>query len=72
MSLFGMPVIERELNRSAGDGALTLSLVLAGYAITPLAEGGPFSNRFGRRPVLLTSSRISRRDRSSAMKASPV
>jgi len=54
MSLPGVPAIEHELHRSAGNGSLTLSLFLAGYALTPLA-GGPLADRFGRRPVLLAS-----------------
>jgi DHA1 family bicyclomycin/chloramphenicol resistance-like MFS transporter len=54
MSLPAVPAIEREFGQVAGRGALTLSLFLAGYAVTPLV-GGPLADRFGRRPVLLIS-----------------
>jgi len=54
MSLPGIPALEHELHRTAGNGSLTLSLFLAGYAITPLV-GGPLADRFGRRPILLIS-----------------
>jgi DHA1 family bicyclomycin/chloramphenicol resistance-like MFS transporter len=54
MSLPSVPAIEHEFGVAAGRGALTMSLFLAGYALTPLA-GGPLADRFGRRPVLLIS-----------------
>lgn len=54
MSLPAVPAIEHAFGVSAGRGGLTVSLFLAGYALTPLA-GGPLADRFGRRPVLLTS-----------------
>jgi MFS transporter, DHA1 family, multidrug resistance protein len=54
MSLPTVPAIEREFGISAGRGGLTMSLFLAGYALTPLL-GGPLADRFGRRPVLLIS-----------------
>jgi len=49
-----VPAIEREFGIAAGRGALTMSVFLAGYAVTPLV-GGPLADRFGRRPVLLVS-----------------
>jgi DHA1 family bicyclomycin/chloramphenicol resistance-like MFS transporter len=54
MSLPSVPAMEHEFGVAAGRGALTMSLFLAGYALTPLA-GGPLADRFGRRPVLLVS-----------------
>jgi len=54
MSLPTVPAIEHEFGLAAGSGGLTMSLFLAGYAVTPLA-GGPLADRFGRRPVLLLS-----------------
>jgi len=54
MSLPTVPAIEREFHQSAGQGGLTMSLFLAGYALTPLI-GGPLADRLGRRPVLLAS-----------------
>ena len=52
MSLPAMPAIETRFALLPGHGALTLSVFLAGFALTPLF-GGPISDRFGRRPVLL-------------------
>jgi len=54
MSLPTLPAIEHEFGLRAGAGGLTMSLFLAGYAITP-AAGGPLADRFGRRPVLFFS-----------------
>lgn len=54
MSLPSVPAMEREFGVATGAGGLTMSLFLAGYALTPLA-GGPLADRFGRRPVLLIS-----------------
>jgi DHA1 family bicyclomycin/chloramphenicol resistance-like MFS transporter len=54
MSLPAVPAFEHAFGVSAGRGGLTVSLFLAGYALTPLA-GGPLADRFGRRPILLTS-----------------
>jgi DHA1 family bicyclomycin/chloramphenicol resistance-like MFS transporter len=54
MSLPSVPAMEHEFGVAAGRGGLTMSLFLAGYALTPLA-GGPLADRFGRRPVLLIS-----------------
>ena len=52
MSLPAVPRIETVFGVVAGHGALTLSVFLAGYAVTPLI-GGPLADRFGRRPVFL-------------------
>ena len=52
MGLPAMPVIERHFVLVAGQGSLTLSVFLAGFAFAPLF-GGPLSDRFGRRPVLI-------------------
>lgn len=54
MSLPAVPAIERGFGLHVGHGSLTLSLFLAGYAVSPLV-GGPLADRFGRRPVLLIS-----------------
>jgi MFS transporter, DHA1 family, multidrug resistance protein len=54
MSLPTVPSIEHQFGLAAGRGGLTMSLFLAGFACTPLV-GGPLADRFGRRPVLLTS-----------------
>lgn len=54
MSLPSVPMIESEFRIPAGSGGLTMSLFLAGYALTPLF-GGPLADRLGRRPVLLYS-----------------
>lgn len=48
----GLPAIEAEFSSGAGRGALTLSLFLLGFAISPLF-GGPVADRFGRRGTLL-------------------
>jgi DHA1 family bicyclomycin/chloramphenicol resistance-like MFS transporter len=48
----GLPAIEAEFANAAGRGALTLSLFLLGFAISPLF-GGPVADRFGRRGTLL-------------------
>ena len=54
MSLPAVPAIEHTFALPASHGSLSLSLFLAGYAITPLA-GGPLADRFGRRPVLIAA-----------------
>lgn len=54
MSLPTLPAIEHEFGIAAGRGALTMSVFLAGYVLAPLI-GGPLADRFGRRPLLLTS-----------------
>jgi MFS transporter, DHA1 family, multidrug resistance protein len=54
MSLPTVPAIEHEFGIAAGRGSLTMSLFLAGYAVTPLV-GGPLADRFGRRPVLFVA-----------------
>ncbi len=53
MGLPAMPVIEKQFHIAPGRGALTLSVFLVGFAFTPLL-GGPISDRFGRRPILLS------------------
>jgi len=52
MGLPALTSIGKSLHCSNAAAALTLSLFLAGFAIAPIA-GGPLSDRFGRRPVLL-------------------
>lgn len=52
MGLPGIPTIESTFSGAAGRGALTLSLFLAGFAISP-SICGPLADRFGRRPLLL-------------------
>jgi MFS transporter, DHA1 family, multidrug resistance protein len=54
MSLPAVPAIESNFHLAAGQGGLTLSLFLAGYAVSPLF-GGPLADRFGRRPILILS-----------------
>ena len=54
MSLPAVPAIERDFTVPTGHGSLSLSIFLAGYALTPLL-GGPLADRFGRRAVLLAS-----------------
>ncbi|SNT37755.1 MFS transporter, DHA1 family, bicyclomycin/chloramphenicol resistance protein [Granulicella rosea] len=54
MTLPAAPAIEHSLGIAAGRAGLIMSVFLAGYAVTPLI-GGPLADRFGRRPVLLTS-----------------
>jgi MFS transporter, DHA1 family, multidrug resistance protein len=52
MGLPGLPAIEATFADAAGRGPLTLSLFLAGFAISPLICG-PLADRFGRRATLL-------------------
>ncbi|WP_295854665.1 multidrug effflux MFS transporter [Tardiphaga sp.] len=52
MGLPGLPAIESTFADAAGRGPLTLSLFLAGFAISPLICG-PLADRFGRRAILL-------------------
>lgn len=52
MGLPGIPALEAALPSAAGQGALTLSLFMVGFAVSPLVAG-PFSDRFGRRRSLL-------------------
>jgi DHA1 family bicyclomycin/chloramphenicol resistance-like MFS transporter len=52
MGLPGLPAIEATFADAAGRGPLTLSLFLAGFAISPLLCG-PIADRFGRRATLL-------------------
>jgi DHA1 family bicyclomycin/chloramphenicol resistance-like MFS transporter len=53
MNLPAMPELQEVFGVSVSAVQLTLSLFLAGFAIGQLACG-PLSDRFGRRPVLLT------------------
>ena len=53
MGLPAFPAIGISLNASPAAVGLTLSLFMLGYATSQLAFG-PFSDRYGRRPVLLT------------------
>jgi len=53
MGLPALPSIGTSLNASPSAVGLTLSLFMAGYAISQLAFG-PLSDRYGRKPVLLT------------------
>ena len=52
MGLPGLPAIEARFLDALGRGPLTLSLFLAGFAVTPVFCG-PLADRFGRRPLLL-------------------
>lgn len=52
MGLPGLPAIESTFADAAGRGPLTLSLFMAGFAISPLICG-PLADRFGRRAMLL-------------------
>lgn len=52
MALPALHAIATTLDTSPGRAGLTLSLFMAGFAITPLIYG-PLSDRVGRRPVLL-------------------
>lgn len=53
MYLPAFATMQQELNSSPGEISASLSLFLAGFAIAQLAWG-PLSDRFGRRPILLT------------------
>ena len=52
MGLPGLPALEAALPGAAGQGALTLSVFMAGFAVSPLVAG-PVSDRIGRRRSLL-------------------
>lgn len=54
MNLPAIPDIEASFGVAQGQGSLTLSLFLLGFAVAPLL-GGPLSDRFGRKPVLLVA-----------------
>ena len=54
MSLPGIPGIESELGARTGQGVLSASLFVAGFAVMPLI-GGPVSDSLGRTRVLLVS-----------------
>jgi DHA1 family bicyclomycin/chloramphenicol resistance-like MFS transporter len=53
MSLPALPAIASGLGTSTAAAGATLSIFLLGFAMAPLIFG-PLSDRFGRRPVLLT------------------
>ena len=52
MYLPALPAMSRSLGAEVGPVQLTLSVFLAGFAVSQLVLG-PLSDRFGRRPVLL-------------------
>ena len=54
LGLPAIPTISRSLGSSSATAALTLSVFMAGYALAPIVLG-PLSDRYGRRPVLLSS-----------------
>ncbi|MCF8027938.1 MAG: multidrug effflux MFS transporter [Desulfobacteraceae bacterium] len=54
MNLPAIPPIEAAFGLEPGQGALTLSLFLLGFAFAPLI-GGPVTDRFGRKPTLLVA-----------------
>lgn len=49
-----LPAIALRLNASVATAQLTLSVFLVGFAIAQIVYG-PFSDRFGRKPVLVTA-----------------
>lgn len=53
MYLPSLPAIARTFSTDAGDVQLTLSLFLVGFAVGQIVYG-PLSDRYGRKPVLLT------------------
>ena len=57
MYLASLPEIGRVLNAPASQVQLTISFYLAGFAISQLLYG-PFSDRHGRKPVLLVAMSI--------------
>lgn len=57
MGLPAFPTISAELRTSPGAVGLTLSLFMLGFAIAQLGFG-PLSDRYGRRPVLITGCAI--------------
>ncbi|NVK19809.1 MAG: Bcr/CflA family multidrug efflux MFS transporter [Methylocystaceae bacterium] len=52
MYLPSLPAMKKEFGASVSDVQLTLSIFLAGFAVSQLLYG-PLSDRFGRRPILL-------------------
>jgi DHA1 family bicyclomycin/chloramphenicol resistance-like MFS transporter len=52
MALPALGPIAHTLNVAPGTAQLTLSLFMAGFALSPIAYG-PLSDRYGRRPMLL-------------------
>ena len=53
MYLPSLPAIGRDLSATAADVQLTLSAFFVGFAIGQLVYG-PLSDRYGRRPMLLS------------------
>ncbi len=49
-----LPAIAIRLNASVATAQLTLSVFLVGFAVAQIVYG-PFSDRFGRKPVLVTA-----------------
>lgn len=52
MYLPSLPAMKAEFGASVSDVQLTLSIFLAGFAVSQLLYG-PLSDRFGRRPILI-------------------
>ena len=54
MNLPAVPEIEQVFSAAPGQGSLTISMFMFGFALAPII-GGPVSDRFGRKRVLLTA-----------------
>lgn len=52
IGLPALPALQRDLQVGIAEGALTLTLFLAGFTLGPLVSG-PLSDHFGRKPILL-------------------
>ncbi|ALM82270.1 multidrug effflux MFS transporter [Bordetella sp. N] len=53
MGLPALPDLQADLGIPLGEATLTMTLFLAGFAFGPLMSG-PLSDRYGRKPVMLT------------------